>query len=634
MPRDPVELGHLLHGLGEINARTSAEFAAPLIQHLRTQRGRSSFLKVLEAAAECEAKPLPKPSLTAIDLAQWVSGAPLAWTTFDRAVHRIGHPDIGISPGRYGLGFVAKIIAALDPRALDIWIKRHPNRQRVATIASAALPSAFDPDIIDRATLLLGSRIPALKCLAAALYVCPIFPEPSLDDFPDCRRALVANGIDPGDATWMMAYRIKNAIHARYRTKHQLESAQARLRYLESNPEAAIGGRRNFDAEVRMLRNEVDRASGKLSKLAVDLEAMLADLAADWPADGLSDDQMRSLEYNFVSTPEIRHRLVEKLPPGSIRTALLKRDIEQLSEYIGLSKNPTSILNAYFNPDDNRFDIIAPWAAKSLIVLYADDHRGVGKRTSDLVSGMTNAFEALAAEPFVAARKPVQWQSAFGRAASAYIFALLVVAAAQEDRRSEVRELNRLALDHVFQLLCAEHPDVHSSQLLFKLTTRAVLQMSYSADGDARRRRWAKTKELPPFARALALWSSPALAEQESALAIELFRRNAEPPLSRSARDLQMSHMLTLLDLAIAACVGAAKPALVRDLVALWADLYQDWLPIVDRWINAAAMMSAALEREGAERTALLAEPTLTHSHCRLLIERQRAASGQSESAE
>jgi hypothetical protein len=92
--------------------------------------------------------------------------------------------------------------------------------------------------------------------------------------------------------------------------------------------------------------------------------------------------------------------------------------------------------------------------------------------------------------------------------------------------------------------------------------------------------------------------------------------------------------MLTLLDLAIASCARAAKPALVRDLVTLWIEAYQDWLPITDRWSNAAAVMAAAVEREGPERVAILAEPAFAHTHCRFLIERQRTASDQRENAE
>jgi hypothetical protein len=569
--------------------------------------------------------------MSAIDFAQWISGAPLAWHTFDRAVYRIGHPDFLLGAGRYGLRFAAQIIAVVDPRAIDAWIARHPNRLRVAIIGTAVLPTMFDSDMLTRAALLLRSRIPAIKCLAAALHVCPIFPVPSLAGFRDCRRALVENGIDPGDAAWMMAYRIKRAVHARYWDQHQLDGNQTRLRSLEANPDAAMGGRHNFDAEVRSLHTLIEKSTERLSELAPELEGMLSDLAADWPPDGLSDGQMESLDYNFVNTTEIRHRLAEKLPHRGNRDWLLKRNIGQLCALIGLSREPATILDAHFNADDPQLDIVIPWAAQSFILLHADDHRGVGKRTSDLVAGMSLAFESLAAQPFAAARAPMRWQSALARAACAYLFALMVVACTPDVRRSEVEVLNRMAIEHVLILLCVRNPDARSSQLLFKLTARTVLQMSYCTDSDKLRQQWAAAEELPAFARALALWSSPVLIEENKALAAALFRRTAELPLSRGVRALQVSRMLTLLDLAVSTCSEAGRSDLIRDLIGLWTEVYNDWQPFFPQWANAAETMATAVEREGPEREIFLAVPSFAQTHCRRLIEARKGASAQSD---
>ena len=479
----------------------------------------------------------------------------------------------------------------------------------------------FNSNMLMRASLLLRSRVPAIKCLAAALHVSPIFPTPSLASFRDCRRALVEGGIDPGDATWMMAYRIKGAVHARYWAQYQLEGNQARLRSLEANPDAAIGGRHNFDAEMRSLRTQIERFTQRLSELAPELEGMLSDLAADWPPDGLPDNQMESLDYNFVDTLEIRHRLAEKLPHKGNRDWLLTRNVEQLCALVGLSRQPAAILDAHFNADDPQLDRVIPWAAQSLILLQADNRRGVGKKTSDLVAGMSVAFESLAAQPFAAARTPMRWQSVLARAACSYLFALLVVAYTPDVRRSEVEILNRMAIEHVLILLCARNPDARSSQLLFKLTARTVLQMSYCTDGDKLRRQWADAEDLPAYARALALWSSPALVEENKAFAAALFRRTAELPLSRGARGLQVSRMLTLLDLGVSACIGTGRQDLVRDLIELWADVYKDWQPSFPQWANAAETMAAAVERDGPERTTFLADPSFAHTHCRRLIE-------------
>jgi hypothetical protein len=267
---------------------------------------------------------------------------------------------------------------------------------------------------------------------------------PSLAGFRDCRRALVDGGIDPADAAWMMAYRIKTAVHARYWGQHQREGNQARLPSLKANPDAAVGGRHNFDAEMHSLRVQIERSTQRLSELAV---------------------------------------------------------------------------------------------------------------------------------------------------------------------------------NHVLILLCAENPDARLARLLFKLTTRTVLQMSYCADGEELRRQWAAAEELPAFARALTLWASPALVEENKALAAELFRRTAELPLSRGARGLQVSRMITLLDLAVSACTEAGRQDFVRDLVELWAEAYRDWQPLFPQWANAAETMAAAVERGGSERTTFLADPSFAQTHCRRLIE-------------
>ncbi len=109
----------------------------------------------------------------------------------------------------------------------------------------------------------------------------------------------------------MTGMRIKNAVHARYRIQHGREQNTARLRYLEQNPDKAIGGIRNTEAEMKMLRMHLDRGADAYAKLLPELEGMLTDMAADWPSGGLSDAQMQSLEFIFVDTAEIRHRLAD-----------------------------------------------------------------------------------------------------------------------------------------------------------------------------------------------------------------------------------------------------------------------------------------------------------------------------------
>ena len=288
------------------------------------------------------------------------------------------------------------------------------------------------------------------------------------------RPASTEGGIEPADAIWMLGLRIKNAIHGRYGLEDGIKNEGARLRYVAQNPDSAPGGPRNADAEVRRLTARREDALKRYSELLPALEQMLCDLASDWPHEGLSDQQMLSLDNIFVNTPEIRLRLAQKIGHLENRNWLLKRNLGRLQGFLGLVATPTEVRTGYFNLDERQFAIIVPSAASSLTDLYAEDRRGVGKRTSDLVAGIAKAAESLVQQPFIAARQPEAWQSIITRAAAADIFALMVVESVPEERRAEVDELNKLALDHARIVLSAKNPAHQSVPTLDRLAARAI----------------------------------------------------------------------------------------------------------------------------------------------------------------
>lgn len=620
LPRNPVQLGTILHGLGEIDARSHAGFTEALIDYLRRRRPRCLLIQALNAAVECEGRTLPPVRLETLSFAQWILRAQLDWNTFYDAVRHIKHPYEHPARGDYGLRFAAQVILAVDPATIDSWIVGHPTHPGLATIGDAALWLAFPGRNSIHVSRLLKSRIVAIKCLAAASLVCPQGQLSSSLNFCDCWTALIEGGIDPGDATWMIGFRIKETIHQRYRLEHRREQCDTRLLHLERNPDAAIGGCHNADAELRALRNQCDDASGHYLRLLLDLEAMLSDMAASWPPEGLANDQMAALDNVFVDTPEIRHRLAEKLPHPANRDWLLKRNIAQLVEFIGL-ENPVEAFKYYFHPDNKRFVAIAPWAAQSLVLLYSGDRRGIGKRTSDLVSELAEASKALLAQPFIAARQPVTWQSAVTRAACADLFVLMVVDSMLKTRRGEVARLNELAIEHAFTILCGPLPEQNSLRVFDQLASRAVYQMTLCQTSEDLRRQWGRAEDLPDFPRALALWSSPILVEQHKELASALFRRVGQLPLSNKYRNQQFSRILSVLDCAIASCAIGGRRDLISRITDLWDESYKDWQAITDRWAHAATMLVAAVEKDGAERAAMLAEISFAQSYCRQLIE-------------
>ncbi len=619
LPSDPDRFGQILHGTGELAARCHAPTLSKLfVSAVKERRMQMPLQRLFDAAVKCDSAIPRQTQVGEIASGQWISRSTLEWSTFDAAVFRIGHPDRVL--GRFGLGFAARAILAADPCVIDDWIAAHYDHPAISVIGGAALTMVFPFDDVAAVGPLLESKTIAIKCLGAASIVCPVGLQTPLS-FHDCHKALVTASFTPADATWMTGMRIKNAVHARYRIEHGREQNTARLRYLEQNPDKAIGGVRNAETEMKMLRLQLDRGADACAKLLPELEGMLGDMAADWPSGGLSDAQMQSLEFIFVDTAEIRHRLAAKLSHQVNRDWLLKRNITRLQDFIGLRRNPDDISKKYFLPDERRFTALEDWTAQSLALLYQGDNQGVGWRTSKLVLGVAQAADKRIAQPFVSGRQPEAWQSVMTRAACAGRFAFKVVASVPRERRETVARLNELALEHAFKLLSARDLPAQSATAFHELTAQGVQSMEGTSNPDELRERWALAEALPDFARALALWSSPALTEKHQDLACRLFERVCALPLSRGIYNLQMSRMLTLLDMALAASATAGKSELILRARQLWTSCYRDWLPISTLWEGIAEKLALAIETNGVERTEIIANEAFANSYCRRLID-------------
>jgi hypothetical protein len=381
-----------------------------------------------------------------------------------------------------------------------------------------------------------------------------------------------------------------------------------------------MGGIRNAAAETAGLRRQLDHAEQARTKLLPELEQLLGDIAADWPAAGLSNEQMQSLEFIFVDTAEIRYRLAAKLTQQADRNRLLGRNVNQLRDFVGLAEKPESISNQYFLPEESRFTALADWAAQSLVLLCENDHRGIGKRTSDLAFGAAEAAERLITQPFISARQPEAWQAVATRAACAHRFSFAVVAQTPEDQQPKVVRLNELALEHTFILLSARNLPVQSATSFYRLTVQAVQHLQLARNAEELRTSWVLSDGLPDFARALALWASPRLVEKHDELARDLFRRVCVPPLSRRTFDLQMSCMLTLLDMAIASCARAERVNLIISAQQLWKDGYCEWLSISPRWEGIAGRLALAVAGDAVARADLISDESFAYSHCRRLL--------------
>jgi hypothetical protein len=75
LPDDPTQLGDILHGLGEIAARSHVSIIDPLIDYLGRRRSRLRLGKVFAAAFAREAKTHHPARLDAVAFVQWLSSA-------------------------------------------------------------------------------------------------------------------------------------------------------------------------------------------------------------------------------------------------------------------------------------------------------------------------------------------------------------------------------------------------------------------------------------------------------------------------------------------------------------------------------------------------------------------------------
>ncbi|AET91846.1 hypothetical protein BYI23_B012390 [Burkholderia sp. YI23] len=625
LPLEAERLGQLLHGLGEIRARCHAVGLAKLFESaIGALKSRVSLAQAFESAVVCDHAIARQTCFDEVALAQWISRAAYSRETFEAAITRIRYPERVL--GGYGLSFVTKLILVVAPSLIDEWISSNANDPACAVIGATALRCVLPFDEEPATSLLFLSKNTAIRCLGAAAIVHPPGFEKALS-LRDCHRALVDAGFSPADAIWMTGVRIREAVFRRNRGEGGSHQHIARLKLLERFPEEASGGSRYAQQEIEQLRDQINRNAISHAELLVELDNLLVDTAADWPATGLGEEQMEALDSVFVNAADVRHRLACKLSHSENGNRLLKRNVDLLRKFIGLECGSAEISRQYFSPNESAFQKISDGAAQSAVELYQFTNRGVGKSTSDLVAGVAVASTKLIEMPFASVRQPEMWQSVVTRAASAMRFVFTVVACVPEEQRTSVAMLNQLALEHTLKLLCVRNLPHSSEEVIFRLANEAVFFLGWTVETDKQREQWVLTENLLTFPRALALWSSGGLIAKYPELGRLLFERVCVTPLAKGEHSLQLSRMLSLLDVAVASCVRSGNLDMLNRVMEIWEIGYTDWVPIDARFETMARRLALAVQADGPERDEVIADEILAHTQCRRLIDHQSSDS-------
>jgi hypothetical protein len=612
LPFRPEELGLVLHGIGEFAARCDADLLRPFLSRL-SQRNRRLPATALEAAFEASGQLSHQTHVYEHAAAQALLQQPLNWQALEDVTAVISNPRRVGGGGRFGIRFVVKLFGRTNIAGLDRWIRRN----KVADPRLAAVVGALADDLIWQnnsetlARRLLHSENPLIRCLgAAAILHHPLRTAPPRT-YGECCRIFTSGGLDATDAIWMASPKLKNAIHAHYWGEHRLPQIRARRRYVESKPDAAIGGARHAQAECERLEREEAQCVADIATTVNAIEQTLDDMAQCWPSRDLSKEQMQWLDTAFVHTAEIRHRLAVKLPPGANRTALLETNIRQMRDEIGISRKATEAFDEHFGIHADRLVPLLWWSAQSHCERYKDDARVIGRQASLSLEHIVRAGEETLAEPFLVARQYTRWSSAIGRLTCCHLWALFVVAATPSDYAAQIAGLRDLAISHTAHLLRVSRNHYRDEgDLQSRLIMTAVSYLS-----EAQVSEWAIDENLPDHARAFAMWGAPVLVREQPELAFDLLRRVAQKPLSAHGNDREVNILVTLVDWAVSRTSSSETEEYLALLQGCWIACRAVWPDVLkDRLADLPGWLWTALREEGESRRSLLDDTRFTGS--------------------
>jgi hypothetical protein len=626
LPAQPVRLGLVLHGIGELAARCDANLQEPLWRFVDHRR---RFLpgKVLDAAFALSGH-LAEPSRFATHehgVAQTLLHATLSRETLDHGLTLAGRPHAAGGMFRYGWDFAVRLYARVNLAALDRWIAR----QQSADVRLAAIVSTLAEDLMwqahsgDLARRLLKSRNPLLKCLAAAAVIdLPLHIEPR-KTYAQCYGIFRETGLDAGDATWIAAEALKQIVHRRYRVADRLPQIEARRQYLGVHPEGAMGGAAHLAHELDRLDREETELRAANIETATALETALDDIARGWPTEGLIGDQLRWLDAAFVETCEIRHRLAIKLPPSPNRDALLDANIRQMKDALGLFAKLPEVFGQHFNGGANGLVQTLWWSAHSHVARYADDPRGIGRLAGITLEKLVTAGEQLIDQPFVASRQFERWSSAVGRLTCCHLWALFVVAATPATHAVQTDHLRKMAIEHTASLFRSAGSVYHDQgDMMGRL---ALTVVDYLGEDVALG--WAFDAALPDYLRVLAAWGWPKAVRDHPELATDLFAGIAEHPLSMHGRDRQINRLVTFVDWIVARAWKRQDQDCIAHLTSAWSSCRHNWTDVLTGpLLDAPSWFWTALREDGASRTQLLADGRFAKTACVSQLKQAEAA--------
>ncbi len=470
-----------------------------------------------------------------------------------------------------------------------------------------------DPDSLpDR---LLATRIPV--CIAIAIAICADATSLASESvsYHTIVSKLKEQGISSADAIWLTGHFLKDAVH-----RHHIIASQGKRLLFDARHEQS---RRTSKASSRvsswLAEQRADHAKRKLDH-ELRLNNLFNDIAAAWPNDGLSEQQMKVFDIAFVDTADMRLRLALKLVHSENRESLFKRNIDYLLSELGFSGNPDVAFDEYHAPEPDRFYDIAVATARSFITLHSETPHNIGRKTSNLLAkGVKVGFEFVE-QPFMWARQPIRWQSALSRTSCAIIFALVVVEMVERAHQPAVEKLRRLAIEHAANLLVLSR---NFSSQRSVLDTLAWLSIHAMIDRPTEREElivWSQRTDLPAMVRVGAQFAIAHWLPLDHERAKDLFQIAAQLPLSPRSEPEQFNRLATVVDLAVARASFAKDTARLSFIVELWSALGRDWSRHMADCEDFAQVLVQGLSEDGPERQRILDDDMFAGTFVRYAI--------------
>lgn len=619
LPREPDVLAALLCGIGELTARSHFNPLPVVIAKLCHMRLTDrQLIDVLEGAIAKAWLPERPPSGRQISLAQTFAKTELNWDLLKIARSWVNHEPEMSTAGHCGLVFVLCVVLRLRPSALRRWHQRHAGK----AVTSLLMPMIGSELWHDRHALperLLHLRIPFAEAIAIAIWMSRVDGDDQPLNFRNVVARLNEHGITAGDAICLSAHMLKDAVH-RY---HFLASQGKGLALDARRHQGARNLNDGFRDSNWIAARLADHAK-RAAEHARRLDGLFDDMAAAWPKEGLTDQQMGNFDAAFVDTPDMRLRLAETLNHTGNRQALLKRNIDHFRAEIGLTDTPAVAFDSYHAPEPERFYELALATARSFVALHRDAPQDVGRRTGQMLDKNVRAGFDLLQQPFMRARQPMRWQSALSRTACAVVFAIIVVGVVDSAHQTTVEKLRLLALEHAANLLALSRQYGGARSVLDTLAGLSIQAMVDRPNDHTELTAWSRREDLPPMVRARAIWAAPDWTSDDRRLASDLFLAAAELPMSVRAEPEQLNRLATLVDFAAARASSLPNDGDGRSalLETLWTAIRPTWQTHMAECEDFAQVLVRGLAADGPERRRIFDDQLFSGTYSRGVLER------------